>query len=167
MTQTIMHPVYGAISYEENIWTGKKSLAINGKYLKKGRKNVFTLEDGENTLYVTLKGNALTGVTATIQGQDIVILPKLSGLDYILCILPFALIMIWGNSPALCSIIPVAGGAIGGGLSGLAGVICVSMMREKTTGQKLLISLLATVITFLICAALGFIIALGMVAGTI
>ena len=167
MKKIVMHPEYGRIIYEENIWTGKKSLAVNGKCLKKGRKNVFTLEDGENTLYVTLKGNALTGVTATIQGQDIVILPKLSGLDYILCLLPFALIMIWGNSQALCSIIPVVGGAIGGGLSGLAGVLCVSMMREKTTGQKIFISLLATVITFLICAAIGFIIVLSMLSGTI
>jgi hypothetical protein len=74
--------------------------------------------------------------------------------------------MIWGNSQALCSIIPMVGGAIGGGLSGLAGVLCVSMMREKTTGQKILISLLATVITFLICAALGFVLVLGMIAGS-
>ena len=136
MTQTIMHPVYGAISYEENIWTGKKSLAVNGKYLKKGRKNVFTLEDGENTLYVTLKGNALTGVTATIQGQDIVILPKLSGLDYILCILPFALIMIWGNSQALCSIVPVVGGAIGGAIGAI--FACESMMLMRKAKSTLI-----------------------------
>ena len=166
MTQTIMHSVYGAISYEENIWTGKKSLAVNGKYLKKGRKNVFTLEDGENTLYVTLNGNALTGVTVTIGGQKIVVLSKLTSLEYILSILPFALVMIWGNVPALCSIIPVVGGAIGGGLSALASVICVSKMRDCTMGKKVLTSLLATLAAFLVCAAIGYILVLGMIAGS-
>ena len=44
MTQTIMHPVYGAISYDESIWTGKRTLAINGKLLKKGKKNFWWYE---------------------------------------------------------------------------------------------------------------------------
>ena len=38
---------------------------------------------------------------------------------------------------------------------------------KKRTDQTVLISLLATVITFLICAAIGFIIVLSMLSGTI
>ena len=37
---------------------------------------------------------------------------------------------------------------------------------KKRTDQTVLISLLATVITFLICAALGFVLVLGMIAGS-
>ena len=166
MTKTIMHPVHGAISYDENIWTGKKSLAINGKLLPKGKKNVYILGEGESAVPVTLNGNALTGVTVTIGGQKIVVLSKLTSLEYILSILPFALVMIWGNVPALCSIIPVVGGAIGGGLSALASVICVSKMRDCTMGKKVLTSLLATLAAFLVCAAIGFVMVLGMIAGT-
>lgn len=166
MTQTIMHPVYGTISYEESFWTGKRTLAINGKSLKKAKKNVYTLQEGETTLTATLKGNLMSGVSMVIDGAEITVTPKTTGLEWFLSMLPLLVVVVWGSNLNLCSIIPVAGGAVGGLIGGLAMVYCALHIKEKTMGQKILISLLATVITFLICAALGFVLVLGMIAGS-
>lgn len=166
MTKTIMHPVYGAVSYDESIWTGKRTLAINGKILKKGKKNVYILQEGEASLTATLKGNLMTGVSVIIEGTEITIIPKTTGLEWILSVLPFALVMIWGSVPALCAIIPVVGGAIGGAISAVAMVYCACNIKGKTLGQKVLMSLLATVIAFAVCAAIGYILVLGMIASS-
>lgn len=166
MDKTIRHPVYGVIRYDENIWTGKRTLAINGTILRKAKKNIYTLGEGESAIPVTLKGNTLLGVTVVIQGQEITILPKPTALEWILSVLPFALVMIWGNNPVLCSIIPVVGGAIGGLVGGAAWVYCACNMRQKPVGQQIIMGLLATVIAFLICAAIGCVIVLGMIAGS-
>lgn len=166
MDKTIRHPVYGVIRYDENIWTGKRTLAINGTILRKAKKNIYTLGEGESAIPVTLKGNALTGVSVMVQGQEIVILPKPSALEYILSFLPFALIIIWSNNPVLCSIIPVVGGAIGGAVGGAGMVACLCMIREKPAGEKVLTGLLTTLFCFMICAALGYVLVTVLMAGS-
>ena len=162
-----MHPVYGSITLEENFWTGKKTLIIKGRILTKGKKNTYFLpgEDGGTT--VTLKGSVLTGASVIIQGVEIAICPKASTLDWILSALPLALIMVWGNNPALCAIVPVVGGAIGGLLGGLAFVLCLMNFQGKTSGQKLLISLLATLATLAVGALLGYVLFFALVAATV
>ena len=158
MNKTVMHPVYGAITYDENIWTGKKTVAINGTVLPQRQKNIFFLPNGEESIPVTLKGNSMTGASIVIGGEEFVVYSKPSVLDWILSILPFVLVMVWGNSRALCAIVPVVGGAIGGAISGMAIVLCASAIREKPVGKKLLIALLALVATFAACAAIGYVI---------
>ena len=39
MKKSIIHPSYGEIVYEEGIWSGKKSISINGTPLQKVKKN--------------------------------------------------------------------------------------------------------------------------------
>ena len=105
-----------------------------------------------------MKGNVLTGVCLNIGGEDIWIVPKAGALDWVLSALPFALIMLWGNNPQLCSLIPVVGGAIGG-----AGVIITMLsVRDKKGFGKVLTGLLIALATFAIGAVLGFVIVLAM-----
>lgn len=158
MNKTVMHPVYGAVTFEENIWTGKKTIAINGTMLPQRQKNLYFLANGEESIPVILKGNALTGASVVIGGEELVLYSKPSVLDWILGVLPFVLVLVWGNSPALCAIVPVVGGAIGGAIGGLAMVLCMTQLREKTLGKKLLIGLLSLAATFAVCAAIGYVI---------
>ena len=68
----------------------------------------------------------------------------------------FMLILVWGNVPALCEIIPVVGGAIGGGISGLMACITLFLMRNtKKVSHKLLIWLGFLIGTFTICFAIA------------
>ena len=72
-------------------------------------------------------------------------------------VLPFILIMVWGNSVALCSIIPVVGGAIGGAISGGMGVVSLSLMkRQSNLLVKVLVGIGMLIAIFVICAVLGF-----------
>ena len=164
MTKTIMHPVYGAITLDENIWTGKKTLAINGKLLRKAKRNIYILGEGESAIPITLKGSTLTGATLKIREDTVPILPKPTALESILSFLPLLLIIVWSNNLLLCSIIPVVGGAIGGAIGGVGAVASLCLIREKPVGKQVLMGLLITLICFAVCAALGFCIVAAMMA---
>lgn len=157
MEKTVMHPVYGKITYDENIWSGKKTLSINGVTLSKINKNIFSWTNGMANLSVVLKGNAMTGASIVIGGETIELYSKPSVLDWILSMLPFVLVMVWGNSRALCEIVPVVGGAIGGAISGMAIVLCMTNLRDKKLGEKLLVGAVALLATFAVCAAIGYV----------
>lgn len=158
MKKSVTHPIYGIITYEENIWSGKKTVSVNGNVLQKTGKNTFLFMNGETGVAVTLRGSVLTGVTLQIQNEQISVIAKPAWYEWILAVLPLALNLIWGNSVALCSIIPVVGGAVGGALGGAAMVICMGMMREKTVGGKLLTALVTVLATFAAGAVLGYLI---------
>lgn len=167
MKNTVMHPEFGKITYEENFWTGKRTISVNGTVLPKRTKNSYLLAAGENSTYVDLKGSAFIGASIVIRGQEIVIYPKPTVLDWIFSLLPIVLMLVWGNSVQLCSIIPVVGGAIGGGLGGAAMVVTMLNLRGKRVGGKLLVALVATLVTFLIGAVLGYILLAALIAGTV
>jgi hypothetical protein len=107
---------------------------------------------------VTVRGGILTGVALCIQNEEIWIYSKPTWIDWVFAVLPFVLMIVWGNSVRLCSIIPVVGGAIGGALGGLAMVVTMLLIREKGIARKILMTLLATLVTFIIGAALGYVI---------
>lgn len=155
MKKVIMHPTYGEIIYEEGIWSGKRTFTINGAAMQKISKDTYAFMFGEESVQAVLRGSMLAGASLNIRGEKIWIISKPKWYDWLLSFLPFAIIMIWGNSAPLCSIIPVAGGAIGGALGGAGFVVTMFNVREKRGVKKILTALLATLITFAIGAALG------------
>ena len=71
--------------------------------------------------------------------------------------MPLVLILIWGNIPALCEIVPVIGGAIGGAISGVTSFFSVIFMKKtENVLFKLLIGVGMIVGTFLLCMVLAF-----------
>ena len=70
--------------------------------------------------------------------------------------------LLWGNNPRLCSIVPVVGGAIGGALGGAGMVITMLLVRDKKGLGKVLTGLLIALATLAIGAVLGFAIVLAM-----
>ena len=162
MKKIIQHPLYGEITYEESLWSGKKALAVNGTPLQKVGKDTYTLSFGEMNTLVVLKGNALNGACLRIGGEEVWVVPKAAPLDWVLSVLPFMLMLLWGNNPRLCSIVPVVGGAIGGALGGAGMVITMLLVRDKKGLGKVLTGLLIALATLAIGAVLGFAIVLAM-----
>lgn len=153
MKRTIHHPAYGAITCEENIWSGKKSVKIDNICLEKRKKNIYLWIHDDITEDVMLKGSFVAGLFLIIGQERITIVPKPNILDYFLSFLPFMLILLWDYVPALYTIMPIAGGGIGGGVGAAASIIALAKMREKTLVRKLMITLLCTISAWVICFA--------------
>jgi hypothetical protein len=152
MKASTHHVGYGQIEYNENFWTGKRELAIGGQKLLKKKKNVYTFNSETGNLDCRIKGSFLTGATLHID-QDVIQLSESCKWYEIFCsALIFAFVLIWGNIPDLCEIIPIVGGAIGGGISGLGACVSLFLMkRTKNAGLKLLVWLGMFVATILLC----------------
>ena len=156
MKQIIQHPVFGTIEYDENFWTGKKNLAINGVALIPRDKKSFWLFDGTNNVPVYVKGNFLSSASLLIGTETVQLTPAPKWYEYVLAILPFVLIMIWGNSRALCEIVPVVGGVIGGAISGGLGALSLMTMKgRKDVFAKLLVGVGFAIAVFAVCALIG------------
>lgn len=164
MKVIVTNEKYSEFVYEESVWTGKKELFLNGEKLEKNSKNVFFMSNGDA---VYLKGNSLSGVHITINGETFILLVALKWYDILLSLLPFILVLIWGNSRYLVNIVPIIGGVIGGGLgggigglfSGLGAAINVFLSRNiKNIWLKIALTILVTGLTFLICYLIALII---------
>ena len=76
--------------------------------------------------------------------------------EIVLSVLPFALILICGNSAALVSIVPVVGGALGGLISGIIAVLNLLIVKGvKPIWLKILISIGMLAAAFLLCFLIG------------
>ena len=158
MKTQINHATLGTITYEESFWTGKKSLSLNGKPLLKQGKRIFVNTADETSKFYTVSGNFIKGVTLLVDGMTIDIIPKSKWYESALSIMIFVLVLAWGNSPVLCSILPVVGGAIGGAIAGsLAMTNLVWIKRQKSIIAKILISFGMLIATFIICIIVAFI----------
>ena len=155
MKESVIHPEHGAIVYDENIFSGKVNLFINGVYARPFSKKEFLFEEKK----VVIKGSFLTGVTLVIGGESIEISPKPKWYEILLAILPFAFLLVWGNDTELCAIFPVVGGAIGGGLGGLGMSVSLFLMKKtKSPLYKALIGLGCFAAIILIAFVLAIII---------
>ncbi|MBR2376317.1 MAG: hypothetical protein IKA85_00875 [Clostridia bacterium] len=156
MKSYVTHPTYGNIVYDENFWSGKKSIFVNGNFAKRLTKKDFIV-DGKSAI---LKGNFLTGATLQIEGETIVLCEKPKIYEFILALLPFIFILTWGNSPTLCLIFPVIGGAIGGALGALAFFTSLILMKKtKSPLYKIIIG----AVTFIVTVLIAFILAIAFV----
>lgn len=149
MKYTIQHENLGEMTYEESLWTGKKRLSVNGQELKKIARNTFQTSDGQS---IKLKGSFLFGTKAITETETIVLVPPCKWYEYALSLLPFILVLTWGNSKALCRLVPIVGGAIGGLIGGLFLAFDLVVIRcIKYRFLKILLLIGTTGICFLVC----------------
>lgn len=157
MKITINHPTYGTIIYDESFWTGKKTLTINGAHCFAVSKKEFLIGDQK----VLLTGNLFAGIRLSINQEIIEISPRPSWYEIVFAILPIAFLLTWGNSPTLCAIFPVVGGAIGGAIGALFSLTSLLLMKNaKSPLHKVLIGLGMFAATLLV----AFIIALLLIS---
>ena len=152
MKASTHHVGYGEIEYNENFWTGKRELTVGGQKLTKKKKNVYTLNSADGDLDCRVKGSFLTGASLYID-QDVIQLSAPCKWYEICCsALICVFVLTWGNSPSLCKIFPIVGGAIGGGISGMTACMNLFLMREtKKVSFKLLIWLGMFLGTIAVC----------------
>ena len=146
MQERIQHPIYGEIIYNESVWTGKKELSVGGQFAPSISKKTFVV-NGQPAM---IEGSFLTGAKLRINNDVIQICAKPKWYEVALAVLPFVFLMVWGNSPALCMVFPVVGGAIGGALGGVAAVVSLLFTKKTNSAiKKLLIALGVFAVTIL------------------
>lgn len=119
------------ITYNENFWTGKKTLYINGQKMTKIDKKTYNYGDK----YYTVKGSFLTGVELIDGIQKVEVVRKLTTLETILSLLPFIVIL--------------TGGAIGGLCGGAAWAFnAVYLRKTDKIALKILYAVLSTAAAF-------------------
>ena len=154
MKSTLQHPTWGEIVYDESIWTGKKTIAVNGVPLQKQSKKEFI--DPSGGLWV-VKGNYLSGTVLETGGEAIRMTAPVKWYEIVLSVIPFLLVMVWGNVAALCAIVPVVGGAIGGVISAVCSVLNLYIIKGiQNIWLKILISIGFIAAAFLVCFLIGF-----------
>ena len=158
MKQIVEHALYGRIEYNENIQTGKRDITINGVRLTKAKKNVYVYDTGEAKINVSVQGNVYTGINLAVGEETIEVERKSAWYELACSISIFVIVLIWGNSTYLCSIVPIIGGAIGGAVSGLMGILNLRAMKTiKNVGVKLAVWFAMLVATLVICFILAII----------
>lgn len=149
----------GNLVYEENFWTGKRTVKLNGVTLEKRNKTTFAGEVEGESVVANLYGNWFTGLDIECGEHKVNVIPKTLPMEYFFFIVIFMLDIIWGNSIELCKIVPVVGGAIGGAISGFGGVLTLIYSKQTNDkSNKLMIGISGIIATFLACALVGYII---------
>lgn len=153
MSITIPHAKYGTLVYDENIWTGKRTLLCNNTPCTKLGRNSFQMEDGT---VATLKGSTLTGVKLLLGGETIQVSAPAKWYEYALALLPFVFDMIWGNIPAAIEMFPIVSGAIGGLICAVGAVLSFFLMRKTSKWWlKVIIGIAVGAVAILICYAIA------------
>lgn len=156
MEKIIQHEKYGQIKYTESFWTGSAGVEINGVVLNKTGKKTFEYQDGETQIPIQAKGNLLTGVKMEIGQDTIVIRESAKWYEYALSAFIFIFILVWGNVVALCELLPLVGGAIGGAISAFFGMMNLFTMRLVSKPYfKILIFLAYFAATVIVCWGIG------------
>lgn len=153
MKTVVQNEKYGEFVVDENVWTGKIKVFLNGNELAKVDKTRYLIEEKK---YIDFTGNSIKGLYMTVDNQTTQVTAPAKWYEIALSVLIFVVILIWGNSLTLCSIVPVVGGAIGGGLSAMLAVVNLFVMRGiKNVALKLLAFVGIFAVTFGLCAAIG------------
>ncbi len=153
MKTVVQNEKYGEFVVDENVWTGKIKVFLNGKELAKVDRTRYLIEEKK---YIDFTGNSIKGLYMTVDNQTTQVTAPAKWYEIALSVLIFVVILIWGNSLTLCSIVPVVGGAIGGGLSAMLAVVNLFVMRGiKNVALKLLAFVGIFAVTFGLCAAIG------------
>ena len=141
MRDSIQTEKYGEIVIDENMWTGSKKVFVNGVRFNKVNKKTFVGSIGGAAVTALVTGSSFTGIVIELDGTKYRVSASPKWYDFLITLIWIPLYLIWANS-ALCAILPVAGGALGGAVSGLmAGIALVYAKRQKSIGVKLAISL--------------------------
>ena len=160
MKQVIQNEKYGTIEFTEGNLIGTRTLSINGESLSKKSNKKFQMNDGT---IVDIKGSVFTGIKLHINDDEIKVTNSGTWYELAILIAGFVFLMVWSNSVALCSIIPMIGGAIGGILYAIAAVAGFSFsVKQKSPLIKAAISLCSVVIGLILCTIVGFLVVMAL-----
>lgn len=131
--------------YEENLWTGKKTIEYNGIVLTKVKRNLYEYKDGDISEQFKVKGNQLFGIIINMFGNAVEIARKLTWYEMVMSIFVFIPCILFG--------------AIGGAIGGAFGFTNLTIIRNiDKWWLKLIISIQFTIIGLLLSYIFAFLI---------
>ena len=159
MKETVVNQKYGIVVYEENDWTGARSVTFSNYLLVNVDKQTYTFNDGEESHIVKIVGSAFTGVKLVVDNVEEIEMTKPTlWYEYIFAVLPFAFVMIWQFMPLdIYFTFPIVGGAIGGAISGGLGFASLAIMKKTNNPLfKVLIGLAFFILVAVICYIVAY-----------
>lgn len=142
MKLTVTDKKYGVVEYDESLWTGKKTLTINGKVLHRLKKKVYHYNDGEFSFCATLKGNLLFGINLNINGDVLEMSECLEWYVFAIAVFTIVFNIHCNNFIEIIIPLPLVGGALGGGIAGwFSGMGLLLSATQSKPLKKILISL--------------------------
>ncbi len=158
MREIIQNEKYGTIEFYEGNFIANRQISINGQLLTKKSNKQFYLADGKS---VKVVGSIFSGVKLDIEGDLVQITNSGKWYELSIIIAGFIFLMVWSNSLALVSILPMVGGAIGGFLYALAAVLGFSVsVKQKNPILKATITLCSVLLGLILCTIVGVLIVL-------
>lgn len=159
MENIIIIDEIGNLKYKESWFSGKVAIEINGEPAKKISKRQFEYTKDDKTYTLILKGNYYNGLLISIDGKEYQIIRKTKWYEYVISFIPFAFSMTFGNIQALFEIIPCIGGALGGAISLLFGVLGLMLNKSsKNNKTGILLQILLSFVGIVACIALAYLI---------
>ena len=153
MKEIIQHEKYGTIEFSEGNLVANRTITVNGQVLTKKSNKQFYLDDGTS---VKVIGGLFSGVKLDIGGDIVQVSNPGTWYELAIYITGLVFLIVWSNSVALCSIIPMIGGAIGGILFAIPAVIGFSFsVKQKNPVLKLIITFSSVLLGLIICAIVG------------
>lgn len=165
MKASILTEKYGEIVYEENMWTGKKKITVNGILLTKFNKKTYVGTVGGERLTVDIRGGYLTGVIIEINGGlKYRVTEPAKWYDYVLAFIWVPVYLVLSVTPAFYMVFPIVGGALGGAIAGIGAALAMYTIKPmKNIALKIVISLAYFVGVMLINFALAMVMISAMI----
>ena len=110
----------GLVEYEENPWSGKRAIKINGVLLTKKDRKTYVYNDGNERKNITVKGSYMYGLKIIIDGVEVELEEPPKWYEWVLFVVNIVAGMV------------LIGGAIGGALGALAGCSYIILSKPKT-----------------------------------
>ncbi|MBO7254078.1 MAG: hypothetical protein J6V36_02110, partial [Clostridia bacterium] len=111
---------YGEIVYEEELFSGKKKVILNGTEMTKEIGRTYVCPYGDEGIRGKLKGNIFTGVKLKIEDDNIVLVKMAKWYEILLSILIPVIIFGFNNL-----ILPLFDGAFAGAFTGAVSVLAM------------------------------------------
>jgi hypothetical protein len=165
MKASILTEKYGEIVYEENIWTGKKKITVNGILLTKLNKKTYEGIVGGERLTMVINGGYITGVVIEINGGlKYRVTEPAKWYDYVLAFIWLPVYLVLSITPAFYTTFPIVGGALGGAIAGIGAALALYTIKPmKNIALKIVISLAYFVGVMLINFALAVVMLSAMI----
>ncbi len=107
------------LEFEENFWTGRRSIKYNGIPLKKIKNSLFEYQDGEKVEQFRIKGNQFIGMIITMFNNEIELERKLTWYEIVLSILVFLPCFLFGLVGGIC-----------GGILGFTNLVIIRQLNK-------------------------------------
>ena len=161
MKEIIQHEKYGTIEFSEGNIIANRKITVNGQELEKKSNKLFYLD---NDTPVTVTGSLFSGVKLEINGDKVQISNPGKWYEIAIYIIGFVILLVWSNSYALCSILPMIGGAIGGLLYAIPAVIGFAFsVKQKNPILKITITLCSVLLGLILCVIVGVLFVASMI----